>query len=137
MISPENEVFNAVATQLRLDFPGIYVAGETTAAPARYPAVVVEERSNAVNPLTIATNLDGVNLETSVDLMYQVDVYSNKVSGRKAEAKAIATVVDQVFTGLGFVRVSSSPMSNLENATVYRLTARYEGECDGDLYIYQ
>ena len=137
MISPENEVFNAIATHLRLDFPGIYVAGETVITPAKYPAVVIEERGNAVNPLTIATSANGVQLENSVDLMYQVDIYSNKTIGRKAEAKAILNVVNEVFSELGFAREFSSPVSNLENATVYRITARYSAECDKDYYIYQ
>lgn len=138
MISPENMVFTAVATRLRADFPGIYVAGETTVTPAKYPAVVVEERSNAVNQTTIAQTASGTpSLENTVDLMYQVDIYSNKVSGRKSEAKAIAAVVDEVFAGMGFRRVSYTPVSNLENATVYRVAIRYEGECDSDYMIYQ
>ena len=48
MINIENDVFTALATALRGQFPGIYVAGEYITAPPSFPAVTFVEADNYV-----------------------------------------------------------------------------------------
>lgn len=133
MISPENEVFQIVASAVREQVDPIYIAGEYVSAPPKFPAVFIVEVDNTVNPLTS----DSGSVEKSVNVMYEVDVYSNKVQGRKAECKAIIALVDEQFRRLGFTRAFLNPVQNLNDATVYRMTARYRATIGADNYVYR
>ena len=64
-------------------------------------------------------------IENHVNLMYQVDIFSNLTSGKKAECKKILKIVDEIMSEMGFVRILCEPIENLEDATIYRITARY------------
>ena len=121
MIDVENIVFNTVATSLRTEFSGIFVSGENIAAPSSFPAVTIVEMDNSVYDRSV----DSSSSENHVTLMYQCEVYSNKTSGRKAEAKSIMDTIDDEMTTLGFIRLSNSPMQNMD-PSIYRLVARYK-----------
>lgn len=132
MIDIENEVFTTVATALRVEFDGIYVAGEYVAQPDAFPAVFIIEMDNTV----YRGGIDSGRIENFADVMYQVDVYSNKSRGRKAQAKAIAAKVDEQFSRMGFVRTFLNPVPNMHDATIFRMTARYQGRVDTDKNVY-
>lgn len=123
MIDAENEFFTAVATELRAAFPGIFVTGEYVREPASFPCVSIEEKNNAVWRNTRT----GTSLENHATVMYEVNVYSNLINGKKQEAKAIMAVADEVFARLNMSRIMTSPVPNLADATIYRLTARFQG----------
>ena len=40
-------------------------------------------------------------------------------------------MLDELLWGMNFRRLAVTPVPNLENATIYRLTARYRVETDG------
>lgn len=40
-------------------------------------------------------------------------------------------VIDRVLYGLNFKRLNMNPVPNMEDANIYRLTARYRAETDG------
>ena len=44
----------------------------------------------------------------------------------KAQAKQIMASLDAEMSNLGFTRVFMNPIPNFADATIYRLTARYE-----------
>ena len=48
MIDIESTLFSDIADDLRRQYPGIFVAGETTATPSKFPAVTIVEADNAV-----------------------------------------------------------------------------------------
>ena len=137
MIDCENEIFNAVAQKVRAIYPGMYMTGEYIRAPAAFPCVSIEEKNNAVwrNSRDTASN------ENHAAVMYEINVYSNKVNGKKAECKAIAKTVDEAMIGLGFTRNMLNPIPNLADATVFRLTGRYsaiiEQDANGNFVIYK
>jgi hypothetical protein len=58
--------------------------------------------------------------------MVEMNVYSNLNTGKKAQAKAIAALLDDVLAGHKFTRVFMDPVPNFNDATIYRVTARYE-----------
>ena len=120
MINVENIVFNTVANALRDEFSNIFVSGENIAAPSSFPAATIVEMDNSVYEWSI----DSSSPENHAVLMYQVDAYSNKTSGRKAETKKIIANIDSTMLELGFVRVSCSPMVNIDSS-IYRMVARY------------
>lgn len=127
MIDIENEVFTLVAQALRSDFPGISVTGEYINAPSVFPHVSIVEQDNYMS----VDRLDTADTEQYATLMYEVNVYSNKTAGKKAECKAIMNKIDTLLYGKNFTRISRSPIPNMENATIYRLVARYRAETDG------
>lgn len=132
MIDVESIVFTKVATSLRSEFSGIFVAGEEVAAPSTFPAVTIVEMDNS----DYEESMDAPDAENHVRVMYQVDVYSNKTSGKKAECKKIIADVDKTIKGLGFVRIMKSPMPS-SSSSIYRITARYRAVIgkDGENYL--
>jgi hypothetical protein len=134
MINIEPEVFSTVATALRAEFGGIFVAGEAVAAPSSFPAVTLVEDDNS----TYQRSLDSSGQENHAQLMYSCNVYSNKSAGRKTECKAILAVIDAEMFGMGFLRVGSSPMEvSNANGAIYRMVARYRATISKDKVIYR
>ena len=132
MIDLENDIFSAVAAVLRAAFPNIYVVGEYVPTPPRVPAVSIVEADNRV-----VTRMRTRDIENAVAVMYEVNIYSNKASGKKSEAKAIAATLDEKFAEIGFTRTMKEQVPNLNDATIYRIVCRYEAIVDKDLWIYQ
>ena len=121
MIDCEAKVFQACADAFRAAYPNGYIAGEYVAQPPKFPAVMVVEMDNAVDQRA----MDNGNVENAVNVMYQVDVYSNLNKGKKAQAKAIVALIDEVLAQYRFVRTFCNPIQNMNDATIYRMTARY------------
>lgn len=132
MIDLENDIFSAVATELRAQFSGVQVYGEYVETPARFPAVTIVEADNRV-----LTRMRTENIENAASVMYEMNVYSNKASGKKAEAKAIVNAADEFFTSIGFTRTFREQIPNLKDATIYRIVCRYEAVIDKNFVIYQ
>lgn len=132
MIDVENIVFNAVATSLRSEITGIFVSGEAVAAPSSFPAATLVEMDNSVYERSI----DSSSPENHVRVMYQAEAYSNKTSGRKVEAKKIIADIDKTMLGLGFVRISCSPMNNTDSS-IYRMVARYKAVVGNSLVFHK
>lgn len=117
----ENDVFTIVATALRTEYGDdkIFVTGEYTPTPPKFPCVYIHEADNFNN------GYDSCNHEVITAVMYEVEVYSNKHNGKKAEAKAVMQTVDSVLTPLGFRRNLLQQIPNMNDATIYRCIARY------------
>lgn len=131
MIDVENIIFAKIANVLRAAYSGILVTGEFTDVPARFPAVIVVESDNSV-----LTKQSTLNIENAVNVMYEVNVFTNTVGKKKSEAKAIMAAIDDEFSKMNFIRTMCNPVSNLQDATIYRMVARYEAVIDRDFWIY-
>ena len=107
---------------LRNTYDGIAVTSEYTDTPAKFPAVTIIETSNIV-----LRRMSTTKIENASTILFEVNVFSNKVAGAKLQALDIMETVDAEFEKLGFVRTMMSPTPNLADATIYRITARYEG----------
>ena len=68
-------------------------------------------------------------------LMFEVNVYSNKLSGRKTECKQIMKIINEEFMDRGFRRTGLRPIPNLYDATIYRMVARYTGVVSKDKIV--
>ena len=106
---------------------GILVSGEYVNAPTRFPYVSLVEQDN----YTTEAHMDSGDTERFATLMYEVNVYSDKAGGKKSVCRKIMRFVDDLMYAKNFRRTSLSPVPNLENATIYRLVARYKAETDG------
>ena len=123
MIDVESLIFSQVAEALRVAFPGIFVSGEYVDTPAKFPAVTLVESDN-----TIVQRMRTANIE---------NVYTNTVGYKKSEAKDIMEAVDGEFSKLGFARTMCNPISNLSDATIYRMVARYTATVGKDFWVYR
>lgn len=117
----ENDIFTAVAVKLRAELgaDNIFVTGEYTPTPPKFPCVFIYESDN------FNAGYDGCNHEVVTGVMYEVEVYSNKQNGKKSEAKNIMQIIDGVLTPLGLRRMMLQQVPNLADATIFRLVARY------------
>lgn len=127
MIDIEKLVYTSIAESLRKRFKGITVSGEYVNAPPKFPYVSIVEQDNYMS----ANRLDSSDREKFSTLMYEVNVYSDKAGGKKSVCRKIMRFVDDLMYAKNFRRTSLSPVPNLENATIYRLVARYKAETDG------
>lgn len=126
MIDIENKIYSPIRTALVNAYDGIFVTSEPTATSAKFPAVSIVQEDNYMS----VSKLDNSGAERFATIMFQVDVYSNKASGRKSQCKEIMNTVDTMLYALNFTRLSLTPVP-MANEGYYRLTARYRAETDG------
>lgn len=128
MTDIENEVFTRIADALRAEFKGISVSSSYDRKPTEFPFVSLEEADS----YTESDLVDSAAAERFEHVMYEANVYSNKSSGRKSEAKEIMDAVCGLMHQMNFIRTSRAPVPNMEDATIYRITARFEAVTDGN-----
>ena len=133
MIDVENEIYDRVADKLRATFNGIGIAGEYVQSPSQFPFVSIVEADNT--PLQRTQTSDSG--ENHATVMYEINVYSNKAKGKKAECKAIVAVVDSEMMTMGFTRMMLNPIQNMNDATVYRILGRYRAVVSKTNVIYR
>ena len=133
MIDIEREVFSIIAKALREKYPNVSVVGEYVKSPSKFPCVSIIESDNSVYNRTQTSG----SLENHAEVMYEVNIYSNKSSGKKSECKAIASLLDNEFATLGFSRKMLQPVPNMDDATIYRMVGRYEGVVSKDKVVYR
>ena len=133
MIDIESEVFNIVSKATRAKYPKIYMTGEYVKSPPSFPCVSLIETDNQIYRNT----RDSGNIENHAQVLYEVNAYSNKTSGKKAECKAIIAFIDTQMEALGFTRTLMNPVPNEEDATVYRMVARYRAIVSKNKTIYR
>lgn len=122
MVDIESKVFSTVSTALRTAYSGIFVSGEYIDAPSSFPAVTLTESSNTV----IRNRRTAQRIENGANVMYEVNVFSNKRGGKKSQAREIMATVDEQMASLGFTRTFMNPIPNINDATIFRIVARYE-----------
>lgn len=137
MIDVENVIFDKASKLLETKFTGITVESTYNPTPSSFPFVSIEEQDNFVYDRT--STLD--ELENHCEVMYQVDVYSNRKDTAKSEAKKIANYIDEVFNGLKFTRIVKAYTPNVDRS-IFRITMRYTavisaGKASGIDTIYQ
>ena len=133
MIDVEKVIFDLIAKVVRSEYPDAYVVGEYVKSSPRFPCVSIIEIDNTAYDRTQTSG----SLENHVDLTYEVNIYSNKTSGKKSECKAIASLIDNEFAALGFSRTMLQPIPNMDDATIYRMTGRYRGVVSKDYKVFR
>jgi hypothetical protein len=133
MIDIENEVFDRVAKRVREQFPNIFMVGEYVKSPPSFPVVSLMEMDNSILEYTV----DSGSNENHANVMYEVNVYSNKTTGKKSECKSIAALIDEEMTAMGFVRSTLTPVPNEYDSTIYRMVGRYRAAVSSDHKIYR
>lgn len=133
MINIEEEVCNDVATEVRAKFSDVYMVGEYVKSPPTFPCVSLVEQDNYIYTKTQTSLSD----ENHCQVMYEVNVYSNKKVGKKTECKNIMALIDNAMLKKGFTRTMMQPIPNIDDATIYRMVARYSGVVSKDKQIFR
>lgn len=121
MVDVENMVIDLVQKALDTANYNIDVTSTYDPSPSSFPAVSVYEEENH----TYRRSQDESLREHHAEVMYSVNVYSNKKSGAKQQAKKIFSVIDNALQDIMFTRTSTIPDANADK-TIYRIVARYE-----------
>lgn len=132
MIDIENEIFTAISEAILSKFPKVKMSPETILSPSVFPCVCAEEADN----YAVTSTQDSGSNENHVNVMYEVNIYSNKVGGKKAECKAILKIIDGVFSDFGFTRTGMNPIP-MNDPTKYRLFVRYKAVISQNKTIYR
>lgn len=128
MIDIETEIYNLVANAVLAEFPSAFVTGDViNGNPPRLPCVSFAIADN----YTTRQAIDSSEEEKYSDLLAQTTVYSNKVTGKKSQCKAIMQVVDRALFRLNFTRESSLPETPINNGAISVLVARHTARTNG------
>jgi len=133
MIDIESDIFTQIATAVRAQYPKIFTTGEYVSAPSSFPCVSLVEIDNATFRKTQTQD----SKENHAAVTYELNVYSNKKTGKKAECKEIASFVDELLAELNFTRMLLEPIPNAQDATIYRMLGRYRAVIDRNNIIYR
>lgn len=125
MIDFENEIYTRVVERVQALHGDVEFSGMDERLPSKFPFVSLVEADNTTRTDTI----DSGSFENHVNVMYEVNVYSNKSGGRKSECRAILATIDEAFVRMGFARTMRNPVS-MDDATIYRMVARYTAAID-------
>ena len=133
MLDYNNEIFTNVATAVRDNHAGATVTGEYTRMPSKFPAVTLDETQNVM----VGWLEDSSNKEQFAGVTYRLQVFSNKQSGKKAEARAIFATADAEMRRMGFRRVTYTTTPEIYDSTVYEISATYEAVVSATGYVYK
>lgn len=133
MIDIESEIFSEISKKVKEIYPDIFITGEYVKSPSSFPCISIVEISNAVYRNSSTTSVE----ENHAAVTYEVNIYSNKTAGKKAECRAIMNIVDTRLAEIGFTRMLLEPVPNMEDATIYRLLGRYRAVVGIDHTIYR
>lgn len=133
MLDFNNEVFTSVAVRVRDQHAGVTVTGEYTRAPSKFPTVTLDETQNVM----VDRLEDSSNAEKFAGVTYRLQVFSNKRTGKKAEARAIFATADAEMRRMGFRRVTYTTTPEIYDSTIYNITATYEAVVSAAGYVYK
>lgn len=77
--------------------------------------------------------MDSSEEERFVILRYRIDAYSNKASGKKAEAKTILSTIQPLLYQRNFTRFSHTPMNDMGDKICHIVEA-YRVKFDGEAF---
>ena len=121
MIDIENLVCDRVFQVVNAAYPNAVCYSEYVEIPEAFPCVTLYEADNR----TYRPSDDNQLSDPQCSVMYECNVYSDKQTGKKEEAKAIADIVDATMQSMKFSRNMRSQIPNIDR-TIYRVTMRFE-----------
>lgn len=121
MIDFENLIVDAITEKVLATFANAEIVSEYVPKPSSFPHVYIRETANVSDSRSFRVN----GGEANARLTYTIDVFSNKQSGKKSECKEVMAIIDQMMQSYHFVRSFCEPFPNENDATIYRIVARY------------
>ena len=133
MIDAENLIFSEIFEKVKEQYPEVFMTGEYVRSPSSFPCASLIEMDNATLRSTQTTEGN----ENHVAVTYELNVYSNKTAGKKAECREITSFIDELLLKLNFTRIMLEPVPNQDDATIYRMLGRYRAVISKDHQIFR
>ena len=130
MLDFSNEIFDAVAKDLRSTYKGIQVVGEYVESPAKFPTVTVDEIGN------VPVHLDSAKYNKYARVTLRTQVFMNGI-GKRAKAREIFNSLDMKLMDMGFVMKTYTTTPAIYNSEVYCITTTHEGVIGADGMVYR
>ena len=132
MFNIEREIYTEAATAILTASPTCRITNAFVFAPSEFPfASIVHSDDGMTYKMRDSSHADNFR-----DITLTVDTYSNKQNGKKTEAETLMQAVIDKLASYNFTMVSCKPASNINNASIYRLTATFTATVDKDGKIY-
>ena len=128
----QKELQTSIFTPVHEAYPECAMLNAFVSAPPKFPCVVIVLSDNG----TTSSMRDSSGDDNFHDITLTIDVYSNLVTGKKTQTEAIMNMVRGVLLPMNFRQISCRPASNLNDATVYRLTATFTATVDNNNTFY-
>ena len=128
MIDKENEVFTRVYERGVAQLPAVAMDASYQTVPSGFPHVSLYQ----MDSYTPRDKIDNSVHPKFAAVTFEAQVYTNKTSDKKAQAKRIMAIINDVMEEMNLRRIVLTPTPNLNDASIYRLTARFEGMIDAN-----
>ncbi len=135
MIDVETQVFNDLYNSVHQAFPDVMMGTISDPVEITFPYVNIRVSDSAPTYQFVNSS----RVEKFRDITIEIEVYTNLVSGRKAQAKAIMALIDSEMLAMGATGTALNPadLTNpANNSAVFRLFARYRATVDKDGIFY-
>lgn len=128
----QKELQTSIFTPVHEAYPECAMLNAFVSAPPKFPCIVIVLSDNG----TTSSMRDSSCDDNFHDITLTIDAYSNLVNGKKTQAEAIMNIVRSVLLPKNFRQVSCRPASNINDATVYRLTGTFTATVDNNNNFY-
>ena len=127
MVDIESYVFTKIAEAILEEHPDAVILGDYIEELSSFPTITVTEIGNA----TLRRMQDEELTEHYATITYEVNVYCNDRTWKKAGCKSILRIVDEVMLGMKFTKGLQRQLPAIDHSrTVYRMYARYTAVVD-------
>ena len=133
MIDIEDEIFGEVYEKVSQKYPDLFMTGEYVQSPPSFPCLSLVEIDNSV----LRESQTSESRENHGAVTYELNVYSNKKVGKKAECKEIVAFVDEILASMNFTRTMLEPIPNQIDPSIYRMLGRYRAVISKNRTIYR
>ena len=130
MIDKENEVITRVREAILAEFPSATVDSSYQPVPSGFPHVSIYQ-SDAFTPGGV---IDTGYAPKYISMTFEAQVYSNSINAKKQECKKIMGIIFDTMAKMNFRMIVNTPVPNLNDASIYRQTARFEGMADANTF---
>lgn len=130
MIDVSNEIFTALAKEIRAKHSPITVIGENVRVPNQFPCVTIDETFN------VPSQLDTSDSEPFAEVTYRVQVFCTG-EGKRSQARKIFKTVSDFCWGLNLIRKTYTTTPDVYNSSIYQITATFEAEVRKDGTIFR
>lgn len=132
MNSIENELYTELRELMKISNPECHLTSETLVSTKKLPLIEFHEMDN----YTAIHLLDTSNKEKFSEVLFEVNVYSNKLNGKKTECKNLLKIVDSFMIARNFIRTFKRELPTLDT-NIYRITAHYRAIVDHNNKLYR
>lgn len=132
MFTTFREIYTKTANAVMAEYPDCRVTNAFVYAPAEFPCVAIVMSDDGMT----RTTRDSSHTDKFRDITATVDVYSDKLNGKKTEAEDIMQIIIDTLSPLNFTLATCRPASNINNASNYRITATFTATVDSNGTIY-